>query len=507
MKKLNLLVLGILSVSLTNAQDITDALRYSQNEIQGTARFRALSGAFGALGGDMSAVSLNPAGSAVFSKSHASFTLSNLETNSDTKYFNGFNSSSETKFDINQGGLVFVFGNQSSSNPWKKFTLGIAYDKTNNFDDNWFASGTNTNNDNNFSNSIASYFYDYADGVRLGGISLLDGESISQAYSDIGNVFGFGPQQAFLGYQSYILDPVVDDDNNTLYSANISNGDFNQNYSYVATGYNGKMTFNFATQYEDNLYLGINLNSHFINYDRSTSLIETNQNPSLNYINFDNNLSTTGNGFSFQLGGIIKLSPEFRVGVTYDSPTWYTIDEETSQYLATDGEDNGFIEINPQVVNIYPRYRLQTPAKITGSFAYIFGDKGLFSFDYSRKDYSSTKFKPTTDPFFTTQNNIINSDLVSASTYRFGAEIREKQFSFRGGYRFEQSPYKNGLTVGDLNGYSFGIGFNFGNTKLDITYDQAKRKSQNQLYNVGLTDAALIDAKNSNITFSLGFNI
>ena len=121
MKKLNLLVLGILSVSLTNAQDITDALRYSQNEIQGTARFRALSGAFGALGGDMSAVSLNPAGSAVFSKSHASFTLSNLETNSDTKYFNGFNSSSETKFDINQGGLVFVFGNQSSSNPWKKY--------------------------------------------------------------------------------------------------------------------------------------------------------------------------------------------------------------------------------------------------------------------------------------------------------------------------------------------------------------------------------------------------
>ena len=96
---------------------------------------------------------------------------------------------------------------------------------------------------------------------------------------------------------------------------------------------------------------------------------------------------------------------------------------------------------------------------------------------------------------------------MSASTYRFGAEIREKQFSFRGGYRFEQSPYKNGLTVGDLNGYSFGIGFNFGNTKLDITYDQAKRKSQNQLYNVGLTDAALIDAKNSNITFSLGFNI
>ena len=81
------------------------------------------------------------------------------------------------------------------------------------------------------------------------------------------------------------------------------------------------------------------------------------------------------------------------------------------------------------------------------------------------------------------------------------------QFSFRGGYRFEESPYKNGLTVGDLKGYSFGIGFNLGNTKLDLTYDQATRSSQPQLYNVGLTDRAMIDTRNSNVTFSIGFNI
>jgi RimJ/RimL family protein N-acetyltransferase len=63
---------------------------------------------------------------------------------------------------------------------------------------------------------------------------------------------------------------------------------------------------------------------------------ETNSNGgSITSINFDNTLSTTGNGFSFQLGGIMKLSPEFRVGVTYDSPTWYSIDDETTQYLDT----------------------------------------------------------------------------------------------------------------------------------------------------------------------------
>ena len=131
----------------------------------------------------------------------------------------------------------------------------------------------------------------------------------------------------------------------------------------------------------------------------------------------------------------------------------------------------------------------------------------MLSFYYSIKDYGSAKFKPTGDSFFAFQNNTINNNLVAASTYRFGGEYRVKQFSFRGGYRFEESPYKNGLTVGDLKGYSFGIGFNLGNTKLDLTYDQATRSSQPQLYNVGLTDRAMIDTRNSNVTFSIGFNI
>ena len=240
MKKLNLLFIGIFSMSTIYAQDITDALRYSQSEIQGTARYRALSGAFGALGGDMSAVSANPAGSAVFSQSHASFTLSNVDTENNTRYFNGLGTSNESNFDINQGGAVFVFASKNSS-PWRKFTVGIAYERTNNYDDNWFAFGTNTNNQ-----SIDLYFLDYADGVRLGDISLLEGELIEDAYRDIGDVFGFVHQQAFLGYQAFILEPDADDDDNTTYFSNLANGDFEQDYSYFATGYNGKITFNVA---------------------------------------------------------------------------------------------------------------------------------------------------------------------------------------------------------------------------------------------------------------------
>ena len=98
MKKLNLLFIGLLSMSTIYGQDISDAVRFSQSEIQGTARYRALSGAFGALGGDMSAVSANPASSAVFSRSHASFTASNIDSENNTNYFGGLTNSGVSNF-------------------------------------------------------------------------------------------------------------------------------------------------------------------------------------------------------------------------------------------------------------------------------------------------------------------------------------------------------------------------------------------------------------------------
>jgi len=505
MKKLSLLLIGALSMTTINAQEISDAVRYSSDEVQGTARFRALSGAFGALGGDMSAVSINPAGSAIFTKSQASFTVSNLSVNNDVNYFNGFSSSSESKFDLNQAGAAFVFASYDSNSKWKKFALSVAYDKTGNYDDDWYASGTNTR-------SIDSYFLNYAQGSRLDEISAFSGETISQAYSEIGSAYGFSNQQAFLGYESYILQPAADTDENTVYSSNIGEGTFNQAYDYVATGYNGKFTFNAATQYGESLYLGLNLNTHFINYERFTNFTEFNNNAGsiVTDVDFENRLTTTGNGFSFQLGAILKVTNELRAGFTYQSPTWYTIAEETTQYIATVRSDSdGFVNtfVDPNIVNVFPDYKLQTPGKITGSLAYVFGDKGLLSFDYSRKDYSNTKFKPTSDPFYAVQNDAMNSVLQASNTFRVGGEYRLKQLSLRAGYRYEDSPYKDDNFYGNLNGYSAGLGYKFGSTTLDFTYDHSNRTVDNRLYEVGLTDAATLDTDYSNFTLTLGFSI
>ncbi len=510
MKKLILLFVTVLSMPLLYSQNISDALLYSQGEIEGSARFRALGGAFGALGGDLSAININPAGSAVFSNSFASVSLKFYDNENTTSFFNKINSRSRSNLNINQGGGVFVFQNRKNSK-WKKIALSAAYDNTKNYRNYWFANGTNTN-------SISNYFIANAQGLRLDQISRFTGETVSEAYSNIGSDLGYQHQQAFLGYESFLIEPTVDDNANTSYISNISPGTFDQKYTHSTNGYNGKMAFNIGTQYDNNLYLGLNVNSHFLYYERSTFLSEENENTGslINSVGFENNLTTNGSGFSFQLGAIYKLSNAFRVGFAYGSPTWLIIEEETSQSIQTKSTNgislsNGSTfysdTINPDVINIFPSYRLQTASKVTSSLAYVFSKKGLLSFDYSIRDYSNIKFRPSTDLLFSNLNERITARLKTAHSYKIGGEYKVNQFSFRGGYRFEESPYRDGTTIGNLFGYSMGLGYSFGNTRLDLAYDNTKRSSNNKLFNIGLTDAANISNTTSNVTVTLGFQL
>ncbi|MGB8705715.1 MAG: outer membrane protein transport protein, partial [Gillisia sp.] len=273
---------------------------------------------------------------------------------------------------------------------------------------------------------------------------------------------------------------------------------------------NGKFSINFATAYKDFLYMGLNLNAHFLNYDKSTQLRESNSNSGVgqNTIIFRDNLSTTGNGFSFQLGAIGKVNDHLRLGASYESPTWFTISEQASQSLRTDGDQfGGSISVDPNVVNVYPDYTLQTPGKLTGSIALIFGNQGLLSFDYSYKDYSNTQFRPTGDPSFSSMNETLSSSLKATSSYRLGGEYRIENWSLRGGYRFEESPYKNGNTIGDLDGFSAGLGYDFGNLKLDAAYDSSSRTDNPQLYQTGLVNSAQIKRDFSSVVISLSFGI
>ena len=53
-------------VGQLSAQGLFDALRFSDNSINGTARYMSMAGAFGALGGDPTSIMDNPAGLAIY---------------------------------------------------------------------------------------------------------------------------------------------------------------------------------------------------------------------------------------------------------------------------------------------------------------------------------------------------------------------------------------------------------------------------------------------------------
>ena len=496
--------MGVASMVSSYGQNTSDALRYSTGTTEGTARFKSMSGAFGALGGDMSAVSINPAGSAIFNLSHGSLTLSSLKVSNDVAYGSNTQGLKDNSFDMNQIGAAFVFNNRDLESTWNKFVISIFYEQLQSYDNQFSAAGTTQN-------SIGSYFTDYANGLRLDEITALPGENISQAYSGIGSEYGSSYQQAYLGYESFILEPADDTSNdNTAYTSNIAPGDFYQKYSYASTGYNGKFSANLGFQYNKNIYFGINLNSHFLNYERSTLFYEDNTNTgsTINEVHFENTLLTTGEGFSLQLGSIVKVNDFIRLGLTYDSPTWLRLREETTQYLYTFEDATSLeAEVDPAVINVFPEYNLRTPAQITGSAAFIIGDTGLISIDYSRKDYSATEFRSNSGGDFSQQNSVISNTLKAANTVRIGGELRHKKFSYRGGYKMEQSPYKDTAAYGNLRGFSLGLGYDFGGSRLDLAYENSKRKMDQRFFNAGNLDTARINTTNSNVSLTLSMSL
>jgi hypothetical protein len=495
------------------AQGVQDAVRFSQDNLNGTARFRAMSGAFGALGGDLSSINVNPAGSAVFLNNQIALTVNNTGIKNNSSYFGTNASDRENNFDLNQAGAVFVYKNTNSASPWKKFSFTINYENLNNYRNTVYFEGQNPN-------SLANYFTANANGVPLELLETIPGESVNDLYAYLAglpdfqfpNIGGFQAQQALLGYQSFLINPVNNSPENTNYVANAAGGQYFQQNYIVNSGNSGKVTFNFAAQYEDWLYLGANLNSHFTEYRSSTRFYETagsNAESGVNRIRFDNNLRTFGNGFSMNFGAIGKFE-DFRVGIAYESPTWQRFTDQLTQSISTNclDCDNGATNfvINPLIVNEYPSYRVNTPGRWTGSLAYIFGGNGLLSADFAVRDYRNVRFRPN-DSYFSPINSQLSDLLVMAAEIRVGAEYKIQRLSLRGGYRYEQSPYENGRTVGDLTGYSGGFGYNFGSTKVDLAYSFFQRDYDLQSFNVGLTDAARIQNSQSTVTLSVLFDL
>ena len=490
MKKLFLvIILNVSFLSIAQEMATTDALRYAVDNMNGTARFRGMGGAFGAVGGDLSAISINPAGSLFFSNNFASASISNYNTNNNANYFGTKNKENYSTLDLNQIGAVLVFNDNSGSSDWNKISIALNYDNTNNFDNRLFTAGINPYN------SISQYFVNQANFVAN---------------------TQFNDYQYEMAYETYIINPHPTTPNQFV--SNVSpGGNYYQDFYSTSNGYNGKITANVASSYKNKLFLGLNLNAHFTDYVVTTSLYENNNNPlnpntqpTISNIVFDNQLSTYGSGFSFNLGAIYKVTNSFRLGASYESPTWYNLNDELVQDLYTydnvnvhSGDESRYFG---SPIFIFPTYRLRTPSKITGSATYIFNKKGLISIDLATKDYSNIQFKNTNQNDFRDLNSQMSSEMKNAYEIRIGGEYKIKQWSIRGGYRFEESPYVVDTSMGDLTGYSAGLGYNFGENRLDLSYSNTHRNYNQNLISSGMTDPTRIRNVQDNITLTYSIN-
>jgi len=451
MKKI-LLLTFIISSFVINAQSLsyTDAaVLFSTDDNYGTARFTSMGGAFGALGGDMTAVDINPAGLAVYNNSEISSTLTYRETEINSSFYGSTINNRDDFFTFTQIGGVTVFNTYNNSD-FKKIAIGFNYNIINDFNNNYAVEG----------NSGVADFVD----------------------------------DPYLNYDG--------DDTNNVYYENVEN-QFFVNYT---SGINDRFSFSIASQYKDFLYLGASFSFQNLNFYQNTIFEEANNDGNGNTLDaiISQYLSTYGNGFNFGLGAILKPVQNLRLGISYQSPIWYNLSERFIEDIVIDVSNNPDIYTEYYDPNYFD-YELKTPSKFTGSFAYIFGKSGLVSIDYIYQDYKNTILKPTSA--FLDENQELSNGLRNTSSFKIGTEWRYKLLSFRGGYRVIQTPYKDSGSTYDINGYSFGLGINFNNhVKLDLAYDNSSNSDQYSFLNIDGVEPAYLDINNDRFTSTLVFS-
>ena len=106
MKKILLILTGIIPSSCLFAQEPADALRYSWYISSGTARQQAVGGAMASLGGDLSAAYVNPAGLGFYKTGDFVFTPGYNFLNNKSTYYGRTEKDKKNSFSFGTTGIV-----------------------------------------------------------------------------------------------------------------------------------------------------------------------------------------------------------------------------------------------------------------------------------------------------------------------------------------------------------------------------------------------------------------
>jgi len=494
-----LFIIALIASGYSAAQNSIDALRYSRNDYAGTARFTAMGGAFGALGGEVSGLSINPAGVGVYRNSEFTLSMGFNDYSSETQY------RGETKFDgrfnMNIPNIAYVGSYKGDANGWKSYSFGISHNRINHFNAEKRAYG-NTN-----TSTIIDDYVGILNSDNPGTGSVVDGN------------YPFGPSEAYNLYLIDYIDNLVGYGPRVFFTGTDGSNQFIENIEQTRTietsGNQSETQFTFGGNYQDKLYLGGSIGFQTISFDQEYSFqenytydrpaVSTDTNTITSFTE-TNSLSVSGRGVNAKIGIIYRLTENIRAGLAIHTPTIMSFDE-TFLYGASSEFANGD-QLSEETDPSQFGYRLRNPARINASLAYIHKQSGIISVDYEYVDYSNATFndRSTFQNDYSMQNNEIRQNFEAAHHVRVGAEYKINPFVVRLGYNYQGNPYKKSLIYNDESRSTYSIGGGFRNNNFNFDVAVNLRETKIRSYPYRSADAPVMTTENANnLIFTVGW--
>lgn len=517
------------------AQGEFDALKYNQTDIAGTARYMGMAGAFGALGGDASSISINPAGLGVYRSSELSLSTGLVNTVVNSNMNSVSSSDNSYKVPFNNLSLIINFGGKKDkSKGIVNSSLGLTFNKLKNFNRNVYIKGGLHNT------SMTDYLRDFTRNnsaiLTATDLNYVD----STQYEPFNEVFI--PWLSVLGFETYLIDTIGGNDS---WRSILNDGEMvSPSYLLSEKGYVNEFSISYAANISNKLYVGASLGFVGIDYTSSSSYSEDFESFNDGFT-LNNHFNTSGSGINFKLGTIFRPVNFLRIGASISTPTFYSLTDTYSANLEskiTFASSNSYYSETP-LGGAESYYELQGPMKVNGSLAFILGKAGIISMDYGFTNYTSMKLREEvvyddlgyvsgSNNSFTAENDGMNKYLLNTHSFKIGTEIKvNDHFSLRAGYGFvtpatdnsdatkelpenttrtDPEYFLDGSTtlVGNIKKstdyYSAGFGFRDANWFLDFAYLLKNYKQEFYPYNLQGAPMANVNTLTNNFIATFG---
>jgi hypothetical protein len=462
-------------------QNEVDVYRFSNTYVQGSARFDAMGGSFGALGAESGCIGINPAGFGRASVSSFSFGMIGTSVKTTARFQDNASSMDALKVRVPNlaGTIVSDVSSSNSGLIYTQISFGI-------------------NRIANFNNS-----FNYS-GQQFE--SLLDVFASGAAGIDPTTLYDYQPYTSSLAYQTYAIDP----DLNNNYYPRLNSGDMLHNRTVFNKGGINEFYFAISANYLDKVYFGASVSYNTLNFSESIVHKETltdTSGVSLRSFVYQYDYSTKGGGANLKLGAIFLPADFLRLGIAVHTPTFYQLTDESTATMEAK-HDYGIEKVDPSLVPADKyKYRLWTPLKAVGSLGLIFGDNGCINVDLEYLNYGWGRLKTTNDEAYvdydySVENKAVKAQLVDALNIRVGGEWAINNTVFvRGGYGY----YPKGDTLARTYGKNYnqtisgGLGFRINRVYIDLSVRYLMQSSVYKAFYESRTEINTI-----NTTFNIG---